>query len=681
LRRAAADCVHLNLGPLSKTAVVDFVAAAVGGRPGEDLIRLAGGAAGNPLFLTELIDALHREDALRVTESGVAEMLSDGVPESLSAAIENRLEFAVGWVGEVLRAAALLGVEFSATELAVVLDRRMPLLSPALDEARVAGVLRVTGENLAFRHPLIRQVLYDAMPAAVRTAWHLDAARALAMSGAQVHRVARQLLCALRQPHFEILDDWLTPWLVTAAPSLVAQSPSLAVELLRTAVSDPTAGESRTGVLACRLADALFRTGDITEAERVAADTAAVVTDPDLMVDLQWTLTECRAMTGRSAESLAALERTLATPGIDPRHRTRLLVLTARTQRNLGRVHTAVRFASQALTEAEIIGDKWAIAWALHVLIIGAVMRGEVSSALPLFDRAFTVTEDDATLVDLRMLIQVNHAVALGDLDQYERAVVSARDVRDLAERTGSLVRLAQAHCALGELLFEMGLWDDALAEVGAIDDDTKDPGVACCDHGVAALIGFHRGHPDLARRHLELAAPCAERIGDRVVGSLALARSLERECSGATGEALTALTDCLTAQAEELDEMEDLLPDAVRLAVDIGDQSTATQLVERAEMLMERSTVPHRSAAALYCRGLLDRDPDRLLLAARRYGEAGCPLPRAKALEAATIAIAGGRTIDEARAPFTAADHLYTSLGAKFDTNRLRWMFHRYGV
>jgi hypothetical protein len=48
-------------------------------------------------------------------------------------------------------------------------------------------------------------------------------------------------------------------------------------------------------VLACRLADALFRVGDIMEAERVAADTVAVVTDPDLIVDLQWTLTECRA--------------------------------------------------------------------------------------------------------------------------------------------------------------------------------------------------------------------------------------------------------------------------------------------------------------------------------------------------------------------------------------------------
>src|SRR5439155_6689654 len=133
-------------------------------------------------------------------------------------AIEKRLEFAVGRVGEVLRVAALLGVEFSAVELAVVLDRRMPELSRALDEARVAGVLRDAGPNLAFRHPLIRQVLYESMPVGLRTAWHLDAARTLASSGAPVHRVARQLLWAMRQSHVETFDERLTRWLVNAAP-------------------------------------------------------------------------------------------------------------------------------------------------------------------------------------------------------------------------------------------------------------------------------------------------------------------------------------------------------------------------------------------------------------------------------------------------------------------------------
>jgi tetratricopeptide (TPR) repeat protein len=675
LLRAATGHVRLTLKPLPKSAVIDLVATAAGGPPDANLIRLAEGAAGNPLFLTELIEALRRDNALRITNAGTAELVGTGVPESLPAAIQKRLEFAEGWVGEVLRAAALLGVEFSVQELAAILIRQLSDLRWALDEARAAGVLRNTGEHLAFRHPLIREVLYEGMPAGVRAAWHLDAARALAKSAAPISRVARQLLCAIRQSGTQSFDDSLTTWLVTAAPSLVAQSPPLAVELLRTAISTST---SHTDLLTCRLAEALFRTGDIPEAERLADHTATTVTDPDLMVDLQWTLTQCRAMTGRFSESLAALERTLTAPGIDSRHRARLLVLAAGAQRDLGKVGAAVRFADQALAEAEIIDDRWTIAWALHVLIIASVMRGEVGLALPLFDRALAVTKGDATLVDLRMLVQINHATALGDLDQYDNAIATAWEVCRLAERMGSLVRLAQAHCALGELLFDVGRWDDALAQVSALNDEVKGPAVTCCDHGIAAVIDFHRERPRQARRRLELAAPCAQRIGDRVIGSLALARSLEHECSGAYDQALAALTACLTAQAEEFEEMEDLLPDAVRLAVHIGDRPTANKLAGQAEKL-KNSTVPHRSGVAYYCQGLLDRDPDRLLHAAERYGESGRPLPRAKALEAAAIAIVEGRTAGDAHAAFTAADDLYTALGAKWDTNRLRTIFRRY--
>ena len=44
-------------------------------------------------------------------------------------------------------------------------------------------------------------------------------------------------------------------------------------------------------------------------------------TEPDLLVDLHWTLAQCRMLTGESAESLATLDRALASPAISARHR------------------------------------------------------------------------------------------------------------------------------------------------------------------------------------------------------------------------------------------------------------------------------------------------------------------------------------------------------------------------
>ena len=56
-------------------------------------------------------------------------------------------------------------------------------------------------------------------------------------------------------------------------------------------------------------------------------------------------------------------------------------------------------------------------------------------------------------------------------------------------------------------------------------------------------MICFHRGEVAAARRHLAAAVPHAKRIGNRVIGPLALARSLDREQAGALPEALAVLT------------------------------------------------------------------------------------------------------------------------------------------
>src|SRR5262249_28112371 len=154
----------------------------------------------------------------------------------------------------------------------------------------------------------------------------------------------------------------------------------------------------------------------------------------------------------------------------------------------------ASRVADSALAAAAEAGDSWAMGWALHVLTLVTTMQGHLTDALPLFDRALAVTESDPALTDLRLLLQLNQAITLGCLDQYEQAFPAAERARDLADRVGTTRRLAQAHDALGQLLFETGRWDEALAELEAVPGDLKEPGVACSELGIAAVIGFHRG-------------------------------------------------------------------------------------------------------------------------------------------------------------------------------------------
>ena len=129
-----------------------------------------------------------------------------------------------------------------------------------------------------------------------------------------------------------------------SADSLVGQAPGVAAGLLaRRRASRPVRHARLAGG---SLADALYRTGDLAAAERVAERALGHATDPDLIVDLHWTLTQGRIMSGSADESFAALDRALGTPGLSARHRARLLVLGARTNLYLGDVDAAGREAA-----------------------------------------------------------------------------------------------------------------------------------------------------------------------------------------------------------------------------------------------------------------------------------------------------------------------------------------------
>ena len=684
LRRAAGDAVRLQLTGLAEAAVAELVAALAGGRPGDKLMRLADGAAGNPLYVTELVAALARNSSLAITDAGIAELLGGPAPSSLSAAIADRLDFVSGPVREVLQAAALLGVDFAVPDLATVLSRSVADLIPALDGARAAGVLTESGTGLSFRHPLIRAALYDGMPAPVRAAWHRDAGRALAQAGAPVDRVARQLLWAVNGSggRSEPMGEWILSWLARTSELLVVQAPQVAAELLRHAVASCPAASAQHDYLSGRLADALYRIGEIAEAEQVAKRALMHAVDPDLLIDLHWTLAQCSIQAGRSAESLATLNQALTAPGISARHRARLLVLAARTHSNSGEVEKAGRVAATALTAASQASDNWAMGWALHVLSIVTAVQGQSADALALFDRALTVTRADPALTDLQLLLQINKAVMLGNLDRYEEALAAAREARHLAGQVGTTIRLGQAHGALGQLLFETGRWDEAMAEVAVVlHEERKEPAAACNDLGIAAVICFHRGEVTLARRHLAAAVPDAQRVGNRVIAPLALARSLDSEQDGALPEALAVLTAGFSDNMEELEEVEDLLADAVRLAAKTGDLDTAKDLTGHATALAADSGIPHRQANALYCRGLLDHDAGRLIEAAERYAEASRPMLNAQALDAAAEQFVCDDDRDQARAAFTRAMEIYASLGAVADVARLQARFRAHGI
>ncbi|MEH1128914.1 ATP-binding protein [Micromonospora sp. CPCC 206061] len=668
LRRLIERTGRLRLRPFSDDEVNEFLARRTGGRPGPQLRHLASGAAGNPLYLTELIYALIRADAL-ISDGGQVDAASGPIVGSLREAIADRLDFLSSPLLNVLQAAALLGARFSAPELAAVSALNTIEVLPLIEEAVATGVLRDAGQELAFGHPMIHEALYHAIPSGIRAARHRQAAHALAESGVPAERVARQLFPGLDGGEVAPVEEWIRPWLVENGQHLVNRAPQAAVRLLGWAIEGLPNVDPPRAFLTSLLADALSRVGDAVGAIRVASSALTWVADADVLVALHWTLAHCLPRAGRPDEVIAILEPTVSTQPMDPTHRARLLVLMARTHCSRGRVDKAAELAEAALSLATTVNDRWATSWALAVQTIVYGMQGDPEAALPLFDQAIALTDDDPPLADLRLMLKINQAVTYGNIDRYDLAIPIAEDARQASRAAGNVARLIPAEALLQELKFDIGRWEDVTAESG-LTHARGDPFAGCVRHSVAACVAMHRGDP-AADRYLAEAAEFGASLGGRLVATHVLAKSLWREQAAALGEALDVLLAALSA-SEDNEVVTHLLVDAARLAMRVEDREVARAVTDRAESLTRGSKLPRLSTVALHCRGLVSNDPQLLLEAAHRHRDGGRPLPAAQAFEGAASAFADTGDLLQAERQLDEAAVRYTALEATWDLARL---------
>jgi len=652
------------------------------------------------LYARELVDGLVREQRVRVS-GGVAE-LSGGpgvvrVPVSLAAAIAGRLgalpEDAVG----VLRWAALLGAEFSVADLAVVSGRSAGELMPVVDAAAGAGVLVEVGVRLGFRHGLIRQALYEGMPAGLRAALHVQAARMLAGAGAAPERVAAQFIPAevdhdrtTPEPGQETaalaavpVDDWVVEWLAEAVSVLIYRAPQVAVELLRAVLDQLPGNDGRRSGLEANLVAALFRLGLYEEAERAGVRLLVGDTDSQRTAETAWLVAYAMMRTGRLAEAVSAITQGLARPGLAASHTARLRALYGMTFLTTGEYDRAEAVARQALTEAEQGGDRLAAGYALHTLSSVSFYRRQWALRLEYLDRALSLIEMDPQATDLRLLLLTNKAAYLSNLDRQAEAIAAAQQALALAERAGT-PRVHVVRSILGDLHFEAGEWDDALAELEPAPAGRGPVNTRLAIHGTIALIAGHRGDWETASRHLRVVDD--ENLTAGVSRGFTmwaiLASSLVAEHGGRLAEAAAVLAECLEpGVAEQLLGIGDLAAPLARLALATGDRETAEAAARVAAADGKGDPKPYQVAMADYCRGLVTGDPVLVLSAAEYFREAGRPLRRAEALEDAAALEAERGELAAAEGHLADAVGIYATLGAAWDIERAGARLQPYGV
>jgi DNA-binding SARP family transcriptional activator len=181
--RGRGLCTEIAVGPLSGEAVAQYVEARLGSNATPEISPLLRErTGGNPLFMTSLLDSW-LERGLVQRENLVVDALARDVPDTVRELIEQLLEQLDTPDRELLAAASAVGQEFSVAVAAAAsarheadvdgrcdaLARRGRFLERAGDEPWPGGT---AGTRYRFVHDLHREVLYDSLPAARRSAIH-----------------------------------------------------------------------------------------------------------------------------------------------------------------------------------------------------------------------------------------------------------------------------------------------------------------------------------------------------------------------------------------------------------------------------------------------------------------------------------------------------------------------------
>lgn len=498
----------LRLGALTEPEMRRLVAEATTGAPIPPHRRdaVVARAAGNPLFLTELL------------QSGGDGAVSDTL-EAVMAAQIDRLP-----PGErrLLRHAAVLGSRFDLETLAALVE------DPAL---RTAGARALTSRlrwlcipegpgQLRFRHQLIRDVAYESLPFRQRRDLHARAAEVLEQAS------TGEETAGLLSLHYERAQRHESCWhnaRIAARRACEKYANVEAVELLERALRAarhlPSLDAAEVAETWNELGSRHALLGSLGEA-RAAFQRARRLTRDDPARLAMLCLREARAA-GREGKSAAmlrwvrhGLRAVNGLEGVDERAvRADLLVVLGWAKFGQGRVRPAARLAEQALAEAEASANRRAVAYANTLLdsVDGALGRPpqpqRARTSLGIFRELGLLGEEAVTLNNLGMdaYVRGNWPEALRLFDQS----------RDAMTRIGNVIDAGYGTLNIAEILVEQGHLDQAettLDELAPLWESVDhDLGLAYVDNH-RGRIWLHRGEHERAIELLEAARSVFER-------------------------------------------------------------------------------------------------------------------------------------------------------------------------
>ena len=651
---------RLWLAPMGPMMVERLVQERTGRWPGPQLRRILGLAAGNPLFVGELLRAYQRAGAL--AEAGPdlieARFELDLHGTGLDQVIRGHLAQLDQPIRDVLAAIAVWGADIGAGDLARLLPGPADALVGPLELAISSGLVRrdLAG-TVRFSHDLFREVTYGELAEPRRSAMHRRAAEILVADGYRPSLVADHLLRAAGTDN--------DPALVSALYDAVAATRGYAPEVTADLLDDVAAiGADVPEPLLLDHADALFRRGRGQSAEALIRARIRTVTDPAVAARLQVILIRSLANRADLAAALAVIDRTTAIAGLPAASMHQMEATRAWLLAQAGQP-LPVGELDATMARFVAAGDQDAQASLLATIAFTVFLAGRPEQALELMRTreellpgtdSFRARSSALSLPVMFELAASGPAAARAALDRARR-LSAERDAGWVDPFLGS---------AAGGIAFAAGDWDDAVAELDSALERAEETGTGWISVpvGIRSYIDAHRGDTGSARARLESfrhrGLPL--QFGHDRPGWAELA---VLEAEGAIREAATLARTLWSAARDHPGRWAaDLAPDVTRVAVTGMDRRLADQI--RGDV----ATLCPPEIARLVD-GMLDADPDAIEDAATQLAGAGRLAAEAFAREELACAAAATGDRDRAAAAMDAALAGYQRMGAVPDRDR----------
>jgi DNA-binding CsgD family transcriptional regulator len=652
--------VRLRLPPMGPMMVERLVYDRTGRWPGPLLRRILALAAGNPLFVAELLRAYQNAGAL--TDAGPDLIEARFELDLRGTGLDEVIRAHVGQLDQptrdVLAAIAVWGTDIGADDLTRLLPGPGGALDEPLERAIASGLVRRDpAGTVGFTHDLFREVTYGELAEPERRATHRQAAEVLAAAGYRPALVADHLLQAA--------GTGTDPALVATLHEAVAATREYAPEVTADLLGDVAAiGADLPEPLLLDHVDALFRQGRGKAAETLIRNRITTVTDPAVAARMQLILIRSLMNRADTAAALEVIDRTAAIAGL-PAATVRQLEGTRAWLLVLAGQPPPAAELDAAMARFVAAGDTDAQANLLASVACAAFLAGRPEAALD------HLRAREALLPGTDSFRSRNSSLSLPAM--FELAASGPAAARAALDRARRLAAERQAPWvdpflgfAAGGIAFAAGDWDDAVAELDSALERAEETGTGWVSLpvGFRAYIDAHRGRTGPARARLESLRHrgLPLQFGHDRPGWAELA---VLEAEGATGEAGTlARTLWSTARDHPGPGTADLAPDVTRVALAGMDRRLADQLGGDVQALC-----PPNVARLVH--GMLGADPDAIEDAAAELAGVGRLTAETFAREELACAAAAAGDRDRAVAALDAALAGYQRMGAVPDRDR----------